>query len=374
MINVFSPNIRLSDIISVSKNLFKTYISGTSPVVKEFEKNFAKYIGKKYAVSVSNGSVALDLALQSLNLEEGDEVIIPSFTIISCLSAVMRTPAKPVFCDVDEYSWNTNLEHIEKIITSKTKAIILVHTYGLAAEVHKIKELCNKKDIFLIEDSAEAHGQSINGKMCGSFGDISTFSFYANKHVTTGEGGIILTDSKVFYDTLIQMRNLDFDNSKRFIHNNLYWNYRLSGLQASLGISQLKKITLTIKQKINQAKIYNELLSSFEEIIQLPLENNKFSTNHYWVYGIVLKNKNIRNDLIAYLSSKGIETRPFFYPLHLQPALGGKYQNSKCKVSEDLGENGLYLPLGSRINKKKQKFIVENLLNGIRHITAKEEN
>lgn len=371
MINVFSPNIRLSDIISVSRNLFKTYISGTSPVVKEFEKNFAEYIGKKYAVSVSNGSVALDLSLQSLNLEEGDEVIIPSFTIISCLSAVMRTPAKPIFCDVDEYSWNTNMEHIEKLITSKTKAIILVHTYGLASEVHKIKELCDEKDIFLIEDSAEAHGQSINGDMCGSFGDISTFSFYANKHVTTGEGGMILTDSKIFFDNLIQMRNLDFNNSKRFVHNNLYWNYRLSGLQASLGISQLKKIRSTINQKINQAKIYNNLLSNFEEIIQLPLKNNKFSKNHYWVYGIVLKNKNIRDDLIVYLLSQGIETRPFFYPLHLQPVLEDRYENSECKVSEELGKNGLYLPLGSGISKKKQKFIVQNLLDGIRQLTVK---
>ena len=196
MIPVFSPYISFSDYLNVLSALRKTYISGTSPIVREFEDKLAKKFNRKYAIALSNGSNALDVALQSLNLNKDDEVAIPSFTIISCLSAVIRTGAKPVFYDVNEKSWNANLEDIEKCITKKTRAIIMVHTFGLVSDAQKIRDYCKSKNLYLIEDSAEAHGQSINKQPCGSFGDISTFSFYANKHITTGEGGAVLTDSK----------------------------------------------------------------------------------------------------------------------------------------------------------------------------------
>lgn len=364
MINVFSPYIRLRDIYYVTKSLIKSHISGTSPIVVEFENEFSKFIGKKYAIAVSNGSVALDLSLQALDLKENDEVILPSFTIISALSAILRTPAKPVFCDVNEITWNTDLNHIKDLISDNTKAIILVHTYGLVSDAVNIKEFCEKRNITIIEDAAEAHGQSIENRLCGSFGHISTFSFYANKHITTGEGGMILVDSKELYKKLLNMRNLDFNNKKRFIHENLYWNYRLSGLQAALGISQMKRIDSTIRRKISQANNYYNYLNDHEDKFQLPIKKSNGVINHYWVFGIVLKKEGIRDKLMEYLFENGIETRPFFYPLHKQPALDGKYENLEYKNSEKIGNNGLYLPMGRGLTKSEQKSISLKLVEG----------
>ena len=366
MIRVFEPQVTTKDKISVLKSLFQKNISGTSPIVKEFEEMTANKFNRKYSVSVANGSVALDIALQSLNLKEGEEVILPSHTIISCLSAVVRTKATPIFCDVDDQTWNMTLSEVKKHVTKNTKAILMVHIFGLPSEAKQIDKFCKENGIYLIEDAAEAHGQQQMGKLCGSFGDISTFSFYANKHVTTGEGGLVVTDSTETYKKLVQMRNLDF-TKERFKHENFYWNYRLSGLQASLGISQLKNLDNVIKKKRIQGNIYQELLLDYSDIIQPPLDTFSNSDNHYWVFGIVLRKKNIRNELIEKMYSDGVETRPFFWPLHLQNALPDKLKMEKgsLPVSENLGENGLYLPLGEHINKKIQKNIISKLINNI---------
>ncbi len=363
MINVFSPKIGISDIISVLKTLIKNEISGTSPIVGEFEEQVAKKFNRKHAIAVSNGSVALDLAFQSLGLNDDDEVIIPSFTIISCLSAVVRTGATPIFCDVDRNTWNMSLRDIEKLVTKKTKAILIVHLYGLTAEAKKIEDYCVSNGITLIEDSAEAHGQFESARACGSFGLISTMSFYANKHVTTGEGGVVLTDDDQVKNKIKQMRNLDFTNKKRFYHDNLFWNYRLGGLQAALGISQLSKLEKTISQKIKQAGIYDKYLSNSNKI-SLPVKNIGETKNHYWVYGVVLNQEGIRDLVMDELYQQDVETRPFFGPMHLQNALPVAYrQNVTLPNTEHISENGLYLPLGKHLTKKDQKFIAEKLLN-----------
>ncbi len=368
MIHVFQPNLTLKDKFSVLKTMSQNNISGTSPTIRKFELELSNKFNMSHAIAVSNGSVALDLALKVLSLKEDDEVILPSHTIISCLSAVVRSNAKPVFCDTDINTWNMRLSDIEKVVTKKTKVVLMVHTYGLPAEAKKIKEYCTKNNILLIEDAAEAHGQYESGQPCGSFGDLSTFSFYANKHITTGEGGAILTNSEVYNNELLKMRNLDFSNKERFKHENLYWNYRLSGLQASLGISQIKEMQNTIKHKVRQGSYYQSLLSENNDIIQLPLKEHNGSENHYWVFGILIKQKNIRNDVMVDLKEKGIETRPFFWPLHLQKALPEKFkpQSNNLVNSENLGENGLYLPLGKHINKRKQKYITKNLIGAIK--------
>ena len=254
---------------------------------------------------------------------------------------------------------------VERCITDKTKVIIMVHTYGLPSDAIKLRELCDKKEIILIEDTAEAHGINIEGKLAGTFGDISTFSFYANKHVTTGEGGIILTDNEKINDKVRKIINLDFGSTEnRFNHNNLYWNYRLSGLQAALGISQLKNLKYTIETKIKQGEKYQELLSDYKEELQLPLRELNNEKNHYWVFGVVLR-KAERSKIMEALRMDGIQTREFFWPLHLQNALPKDYQkkNINLSVSENLGKNGFYLPLGAHINNKKQEFIVNKLLN-----------
>lgn len=365
MINVFEPSVSLKDKYSVLINLLKNNISGTSPVVGDFEKKTAALFERKYAVAVSNGSVALDVALQLINLEKDDEVIVPSFTIVSCLNAILRTGAKPIFCDVNLETWNMELAHVEEKFSSKTKAVLMVHTYGLTAEAKEIKNFCNDKNIILIEDTAEAHGQQEQGFKCGSFGDIATLSFYANKHITTGEGGMVLLDSEKYFKKAKQMINLDFNTSDRFQHENVFWNYRLSGLQAALGISQIDSLSKTIRKKISQGEYYSELLSQHKDILMLPLNENNGSKNHYWVYGVVIMNEIDRNLVTDKLLANGIQTRPFFWPLHLQNCLPSEFTSeiAICPNSEFIGRNGFYLPIGNHLKKKDQKFIVDSLIS-----------
>ena len=364
MIRVFEPWIFKKDYLFVLNSLFKRQISGTSSYVVKFENKFKKKFNREYAVAVANGSVALDLALDSLNLSDGDEVILPSFTIVSCLSAVIRAGGKPIFCDVDINNWNTSLENVKKVYTKNTKAVLVVHTYGLPSEIQEIKDFCIEKELVLIEDTAEAHGLKYNNQYCGTFGDIATFSFYANKHITSGEGGMIITDNEKSYKMFLQSRNLDFNNSRRFVHENMYWNYRMGGLQAALGYSQISNLDKVIKYKKKQGERYLKLLNSHKDIFQLPLVESRNVSNNFWVFGIVLKNEKIRDDLILKLSQKGIETRPFFWPLHLQPFYlkNGIKKTEKLPNSEYIGKNGLYLPLGSHITLKKQKYISKILI------------
>jgi len=364
MIKVFEPNITIKDKISVFKALSKNNISGTSPIIQEFEKDCAQYFDREYCVVLSNGSVSLEVALRTIDFKEGDEVVLPSFTIISCLSAVIRAGAIPIFCDVDMKTWNMTLNDLKKSITQNTKAVLMVHTYGYVAEAVEIENYCKANNLILIEDSAEAHGQKIFNRKCGSFGEISTLSFYANKHVTTGEGGAILTNDIKIYHKILQMRNLDF-SEKRFIHENLYWNYRLSSLQAALGVSQLKNLNKVIEKKVSQGNYYINKLKKYNELIKLPI-NKKDQINHFWVFGILLIKDNIRDIVTEDLKNNGIETRPFFWPLHLQPALPKKFNNnSSLPVSENLGKNGFYIPIGSHIKKSDQDKIADCLIESV---------
>jgi perosamine synthetase len=364
MIRVFEPRLSLQNKLDVFLTLNKNQISGTSKPVSEFEETSKKYFDRDYGVALSNGSAALEVALKLLNLKENDEVIMPSFTIISCLAAVIRAGATPVFCDVDKRSWNMSLSDIKKVKSKNTKAVIMVHTYGLAANAIEISEFCKNNNIYLIEDAAEAHGQIIGGQKCGSFGDISVMSFYANKHITSGEGGMLLTNSKDYYEKALSIRNLGFNPDERFKHENLYWNYRMSGIQASLGTSQFKNLNKTISQKTKQGRYYLELFSELQNDIQLPLLKNDVSINHFWVFGIVLKQDNKRDSVTKKLIKSGIETRPFFWPLHMQPLLQKyNYQINSDTIqnSKYLGLNGFYIPIGPHVSKKHQRFIFEEI-------------
>jgi len=367
MIQVFEPKLTRKDRKAVLSAVKNNLISGTSPLINEFENKLAESFDRKYAVALSNGTVALEMSLRLLNLKEEDEVILPSFTIISCLAAVLRAGAKPVFCDVSLDSWNMTLDNVKEVTTEKTKAVLMVHTYGLTAEASEIEMFCKDNNIFLVEDSAEAHGQVYQNRKCGSFGDVSTLSFYANKHITTGEGGAVLTDNKNFYETLKQMINLDFKEPNRFNHDNFYWNYRMSSLQAALGISQIKNLNNVINLKMKQGQFYNYLFKNHENFVKTPLLLNNQTSNHFWVYGLVLKSKINREILKKFLSSKNIEVRDFFWPLHLQKALNSKFHLDHLNNSEYIGKQGIYLPIGSHINKKLQNFISEMVLEGCSH-------
>lgn len=364
MIKVFEPKLTRKDRKAVLSAVRNNFISGTSPLINEFENKLAESFDRKYAVALTNGTVALEMSLRLLNLQEDDEVILPSFTIISCLSAVLRAGAKPVFCDVSLDSWNMTLDNIKEVTTKKTRVVLMVHTYGLTAEATEIEMFCKDKNIYLIEDSAEAHGQVYQNRKCGSFGDVSTLSFYANKHITTGEGGAVLTDNKNFFETLKQMINLDFKEPNRFNHDNFYWNYRMSSLQAALGISQIKNLNNVINLKMKQGQFYNHLFKNYENFVKTPLLLNNQTYNHFWVYGIVLNAKINREILKKFLSSKNIEVRDFFWPLHLQKALNSKIHLAHLNNSEYIGKQGIYLPIGSHVNKKLQNFISETVLEG----------
>lgn len=326
------------------------WISSEGPFVSLFEDNMAKMVGRKHAIAVSNGSVALDTAVEALEIKEGDEVIMPTFTIISCVLPIIRCGAIPVFVDSNEKTWNMDVDAIEAKITSKTKAIMVVHIYGLPVEMDKIQRLAIKYGLKIIEDAAELIGQTFKGKQCGSFGDISTFSFYPNKHITTGEGGMVLTDDDAIAQKCRELRNLCFIPPRRFIHEDMGWNFRMTNLQAALGVAQLERIDEIVIKKREIGNWYNQLLKGLEEKIELPTENIEGAENIYWVYGIVLK-KSVPFDALEAmkkLGGMGIGTRPFFYPMHLQPVLNkkGMYFDEAYPIAENIAERGFYLPSG----------------------------
>ena len=368
-IPVNRPKVFQSDIQNVVKALKEKWISGDGPYIKKFEDNFAKFHKRKYAVSVSNGTAALEVALKSLNLKKGSEVIIPAFSIISTALCVIKNNLKPILVDVDLETWNMNSEQIIKKINKKTKAIIITHIYGFPVDMKKVLDTAKKKKIFIIEDAAEMMGQKYRNKLCGSFGDISTFSFYANKHITTGEGGMILTNEKRIFKKSRSLRNLCFGNGKdRFNHEDIGWNYRLSSLQAAMGISQLKKINYLVRRKREIGKLYFKLLKN-NKYIQIQNISTRYAKNIYWVFGVLIKpNKKFNRDGIAKkLLKRNIQTRNFFYPMHKQKILRRLKifnKNLKFPNSEFLSNNGLYLPSGLGITNKEISYTCK-VLNSI---------
>lgn len=258
------------------------WISSEGPFVKKFEEQFAARVGRKYGVAVTNGSAALDAAVAALQLSPGDEVILPAFTIISCAAAIVREKAIPVVVDCDPRAWNMDVARIEERITPRTKAIMVAHIYGLPTDMQPVLALAQKYNLRIIEDAAEMHGQTYtfaDGRVqpCGSFGDLSTFSFYPNKHITTGEGGMILTDSPALADRLRSIRNLFFDPQRRYIHEELGYNLRMTNLQAALGVAQLERLDDFVARKRRMGAMYTELLGGMQDLIDLPVPQTSYA-------------------------------------------------------------------------------------------------
>jgi len=332
----------------LAKCIDSGWISSEGPFVKEFEEKFATFIGKKYGVAVSSGTAALEIAVGTMGLEPGEEIIMPTFTIMSCALAVLTYGGVPVFVDSEPESWNIDVNKIEEKITKKTRTIMPVHIYGHPCNTTPIMKIAKKYNLKIIEDTAEAHGAEYKGKKCGSFADISCFSFYANKIITTGEGGMVLTDDKKYAEKARDLRNLGFGKKKRFHHQFLARNYRMTNLQAALGVAQIKNIKKLVKIKRKNAKEYTERLKDIPGL-QLPAEK-EWAKNVYWMYGIVLDEATGFNGetFAKRLSKQRISTRPFFYPLHLQPVLRklGIKSEGKYPVAERISKQGLYLPSG----------------------------
>ena len=343
------------------KCLSSGFISSSGKFVVEFEKKFAKFLNRKYAISVSNGTAALQIAYDSLKLKKKDEIILPSFTIISCILPVVRHGAKPVLVDSCINSWNMNIDEVEQKITPKTKCIIAPHIYGLPLDMTRLEDLAKKHKLKIIEDAAEVLGQTFNGKKCGSFGNISTFSFYANKQITTGEGGMIVTDNQTLATRCRALRNLYFNDKRRFLHHELGWNHRFTNLQAAIGLAQLEKIIYFIKKKRKIGETYNHKLIDSKYFFK-PKKLFGRSKNIYWIYGIVLKKNSGKklSYIMKALKKMKIETRNFFWPLHKQPILLkiGLFKNERYPVAEYLANNGFYIPSGLGLNKKNQSRVI----------------
>ena len=342
------------------------WISSEGPFVKQFEEKFAAKMGRKYGIAVSNGSVALDTSIIALGIKPGDEIIMPAFTIICCASAITRVGAIPVLVDSDWETWNMNVSQIEAKITPRTKAIMVVHIYGLPVDMDKIIFLAKKYNLKIIEDAAEQHGQHYKGKPVGSFGNISCFSFYPNKTITTGEGGMIATDDLQLAKKCRSLRNLCFKPEKRFVHDELGYNYRMTSLQAALGLAQLERMDEFVAKKREIGKKYTRLLNGLKGI-QLPLERNNHAENIYWVYAIVL-DKEVPFDAetaMKKLEQYKIGTRPFFCPMHEQPVFHkmGLFKDEKYPVSENIARRGFYLPSGVALKLSDIDIVCDALKN-----------
>ena len=364
VIPVSKPKITIADARSVYKVVKKGWVSSSGKEIINFEKKFAKLLGRKFAATVSNGTAALEIALKILNLKPNSEVIIPTFNIISAAFAVVKNNLKPILVDSNLNSWNMCLEDFKKKITKKTKAVIVTHTYGFPCNMDQIVKICKKYKIIIIEDAAEMVGQTYKGKPCGSFGEISIISMYANKQITTGEGGIILTNKKKFYEKACSLRNLAFGNKNRFNHHDIGWNYRFTNMQAALGLSQLKRIKNIVKKKrIIGNYYYNQFKNNKKILVQPPTLNKE--KNIYWIFGILINdNKFKKGNVIKKLLKLGIHCRDFFWPMHKQKIFKKMKifkTNYKYPNSEYLSKYGFYIPSYLGISRKTMSYISKTL-------------
>lgn len=365
-IPVFEPDLSGNEKLYLSECINSGWIGASGQFIKMLETDFSSYCNQKYGSCVTNGSAALDVAIRAMKevyyWENNSEIIVPSFNIISAAQSCIYNNLKPVFVDADINTWNIDVSKIEKYITEKTKAIVIVHIYGLPSDVDGILQIAKKYDLKIIEDAAQAHGQTYNEKRCGSFGDVSTFSFYTNKHVACGEGGMVLTSNDEIIKKVNYYKNLCFTKN-RFVHNDLGWNLRMSNLQAAVAYAQFEKLEKTIAIKKHIGAKYQEYLKNIP--IKLPLSKTAYAENNYWVFGIVI------NDEIGLTAEQarkkllqdGIEARPFFYPMHNQPIFKkmGILDDEKRPISEFLYNRGFYIPSGLNLTDEQLEFISEKV-------------
>jgi perosamine synthetase len=374
LIPVCEPVLGEEEVNNATDAIRRGLISGSvkGSYIDAFEKGFSRYCGSEYGIATSSGTTALHLAMASLRLGPGDEVIVPSFTNIATALCVTYTGARPVFVDSEPESWNIDVKKISEAITAKTRAIIVVHIYGHPTDMDPVIEIAREKDVYVVEDAAEAHGAEYRGRKVGGLGDISCFSFYVNKIITTGEGGMVLTNDSELAERAYSLRNLAYSNSRRFLHDEVGFNYRMTNVQAGIGLAQLNKIEHLVERRRRNADQYASILHNEPELV-LPIEKS-YARNVYWMYGVVLrKGCNVSREQVRQkLLEKGIETRDFFYPMHLQPVfnkLGIAEKHAKLEVSEWLGENGFYLPSGSGLSDHEVTTVAEALLESIRELT-----
>jgi perosamine synthetase len=361
LIPVNEPLLTEADYASVMEALRSGWISGAGPHVEAFEARWAAYCGRKHGVALANGTVALQVAVALLDLQPGDQVIMPTFTIISCALPVVLAGATPVLVDSEPQTWTMNVEQVEARITPRTRAIMPVHVYGHPVDMDPLLDLAGRYNLAVIEDAAEAHGAEYRGRRAGSFGTSSCFSFYANKLVTTGEGGMLLTDDDGLAERAGRLRNLGFGPGRRFLHAELGFNFRLTNLQAALGLTQIERIDEIVQRKRRMGQAYTERLS---ELAGLELQvQQPWAKGVYWMYGLVVHEDTGLDaaEFAGRLANLGVETRPFFLGMHQQPALHerGLFAGESYPVAERIARQGLYLPSGLSLDEAQIDRVCE---------------
>ncbi len=358
IIPVCQPTLEGNERKYVLQCMDTNWISSRGKFVDEFEEKFSHYCGVRFGITTNSGTTALHLALATMGLGPGDEVIIPSFTMISTANAIAYLDAEPVVVDVEPRTWNIDPDKIEAKITDRTRAIIPIHTYGHPADMDRLRAIADKYGIDIVEDAAEAHGAEYKGRKAGSFGKMASFSFYANKIITTGEGGMIVTDDEELANRLQTLRNYGFTQERHFWHKVMGFSYRMTNLQAAIGLAQFERIDELLGSRRNNAKLYNRLLGDVPGITTPPESENVKSA--YWMYGVLVEDDfGIgKDELRQKLADRGIETRSFFIPIHLQP-IYSHLLSDQFPVSEELGRKGFYLPSASSLRPDQIEFIAD---------------
>lgn len=365
-IPVCEPFLNGNEKLYVNEALDTNWISSRGKFIDLFEKSFADYCGSKYATTISNGTNAIHIGLKSLGIGKNDEVIMPDFTMICSALPICYLGAKPIFVDAEPETWNINPERIEEKITNKTKAIMVVHIYGHPCDMEPIWKIAKSYNLKIIEDAAEVHGAEYYGKKCGNLGDIAAFSFFANKVITTGEGGMVVTNSKDLYDRARYYKDLCFPLSgeRSYSHEDIGFQYRLSNIQAAIGVAQTEKIDYYIRKRRKNNALYKNYLTDVEGIIFQP--EKKACKNIYWMNSAIIEHQKTgvsRDELMKKLMDKGIQTRKFFLPMHKQPALikYGCDGTHSYPISDHLSENGIYFPSSSNLEEKQIKYICDSI-------------
>ncbi len=360
-IPVSEPSIGDLELKYVTDCVKSGWISSLGSYIPVFEEKFAEFCKTKYGVSVANGTVALHLALVALGIGKGDEIIVPTLTFVATANSVLYTGATPIFVDSESETWNMDPIEIEKKITKKTKAIIVVHLYGHPANMGEILKIAKKHKLFVIEDAAEAHGALYMGKKVGSMGDVGCFSFYGNKIITTGEGGIVVCNNKKLVDSMRFLKDHAMSKTRKYFHPELGFNYRMTNIQAALGVAQMTKIEQFIQRKRQIAAIYSQHLKGIPGIVLPP--QAKWAENVYWMFSILIKPESgiSRDKMMDLLKEKGIDSRPFFVLNNTMPYFPVKVQRQKFPIAQTISDQGINLPSSVLLSDTDVKFIAETI-------------
>ena len=358
-IPIYKPFIGKEEKSLVNECLNTSWISSSGPYVDKFEKKIRDYVGCSHAISTSNGTTALHLAMLALKIGKDDEIITSNYTYVASTNSILIAGAKPVFVDINPDTYNIDIKKIENKITPKTKAILVTNVYGSVADFISLRKLADKYNLKIIEDAAESLGSKLDNKMSGNLADISTFSFYGNKTITTGEGGMVTTNNKGYAETIKRLKNQGNSKTKTYFHDILGYNYRMTNIQASIGIAQMNKIELILEKK---KRVYLTYYNHLNKIVSFP-KFLKNSVSSHWMCPILFNNEKDQKKVVKSLTRNGIETRPFFTPIDLLPFYEVDFD---CKAAKNIYKRGLLLPSFPSLKQKELKKIIKIIKNSLK--------